>query len=270
MIESRDGTKLLLRSWRPQEPVRAVVVMVHGFLAHSGLYEWPGAELAARGFATYAIDLRGHGKSDGERLYTDKMSSYVDDVSALVRVAKQRQPGLPVFLLGHSAGGVVACTYALEHQSELAGFICESFAHEVPAPDFALAVIRGLSHIAPHAHVLRLKHDDYSRDPVWTQRLKTDPLIPREGYPAQSVAELARADQRLKKEFGRITLPVLILHGTDDRVTKLHGSEVFARRAGSSDKTLKLYEGHYHDLLNDLGKERVLADIADWMRIRAA
>jgi alpha-beta hydrolase superfamily lysophospholipase len=269
-IESEDGTKLWMQSWvsTPQRPC-AVFAIVHGLLAHSGLYDWPATELSDRDAAVYAIDLRGHGKSDGERYYVDKMSDYVADVSALVTTAKTRHPGVPVFLLGHSAGGVVSCIYVLDHQHELAGFICESFAHEVPQPDIALAVIKGLSHLAPHAHLLKLKPEDFSRVPAFVERMKTDPLIPRQGYPTQTVAELVRADERLRRDFGKITLPLLIIHGTADRVTKPHGSEVFAECAGSTDKTLTLYEDHVHDLLNDIGKERVLADITEWAFLRA-
>lgn len=171
-------------------------------------------------------------------------------------------------MLAHSAGGVIACMYALEHQRELAGLVCESFAHEVPAPDFALAILKGVSYIAPHAHVLKLDDDGFSRDPSFVEPRKTDPLIERAGYPAHTVAEMVRADERLKRDFPLITLPVLILHGTEDRVTLPHGSQRFNDTGGSSDKTLKLHEGHYHDLLNDIGKEGVLADIVAWISAR--
>jgi acylglycerol lipase len=268
MIEGKDGIELFTRTWRPTQAPRAVVAIVHGYKAHSGLYEWPAEQFARRGLAAYAVDLRGHGKSGGDRLFVEKMSDYVDDVHRLVEFARAREPGLPVFLLGHSAGGVVSCMYALEHQRELAGFVCESFAHEVPAPDFALAIIKGISHIAPHAHVLALKNELYSRDPSWVARLDDDPLIESAAYPAQSVAEMVRADERLKKEFPLLTLPVLILHGTADRVTKPHGSQRFHELSGSKDKTLNLYEGHVHDLLNDVGRERVMADILEWIETR--
>ena len=98
---------------------------------------------AAAGFAVYAVDLRGRGKSEGERFYVDSVDEYVADVAGLITIAKERDPGLPVYLLGHSAGGVVSCTYALDNQAELAGLICESFAFQVPAPGFALAAIKG-------------------------------------------------------------------------------------------------------------------------------
>jgi acylglycerol lipase len=160
---------------------------------------------------------------------------------------------------------VIACVYALEHQAELRGLICESFAFRIPAPDFALAVIKGLSHIAPHAHVLKLPNEAFSRDPKVVQALNQDPLIANEVQPTQTLAAMVRADERLEKEFSRITLPVLILHGTLDKVTKPSGSQFFFDKTGSKDKTLKLYEGHFHDLLSDVGKETVLTDIRTWL-----
>jgi acylglycerol lipase len=132
-----------------------------------------------------------------------------------------------------SVGGLKVC---LENQAELAGFICESFAFQVPAPGFALAAIKGLSHVGPRLPVLKLKNEDFSRDPKAVEA----------------------------------TLPLFIMHGTGDKATICHGSEFFYKTAGSNDKTLKLYEGHYHDLLNDYGKEGVVADITAWIDKRVA
>jgi alpha-beta hydrolase superfamily lysophospholipase len=265
------GLNIFFRSWRPEAP-RGVVVIVHGFNAHSGQYGWVADQLTARGLAVYALDLRGRGKSDGERYYVEKFSDYTDDVATLVTMAKTREPGLPVFVLGHSAGGVVSCVYALEHQQELAGLICESFAFKVPAPDFALAVLKGLSHVVPHAHVLALKNNDFSRDPEVVKAMDDDPLIANESEPTQTVAQMVLADARLEREFSLIELPVLILHGTADKATKPSGSQFFYDNAGSADKTLKFYEGHFHDLLHDLDKEVVMGDIQEWIgqRLSAA
>lgn len=263
------GLTIHTRAWRPKEPARAAVVIVHGFNAHSGHYDWPARQLVAAGYAVHALDLRGRGKSDGERFYVQKFQDYVDDVGAFIKLVKQREPGVPVFLFGHSAGGVVATVYALDHQTELAGLVCEDFAHEVPQPDFALAALKGLAFIAPHAHVVRLKNEEFSRDPNRVAELNHDPLIANEVQPTQTMAEMVRADERLKKEFARITLPVLIMHGTGDKVTKVSGSKRFFEMASSRDKTLKLYDGHYHDLLADLGKETVMADIVAWLDARA-
>lgn len=264
-FEGIGGLKIFTRTWRPTGTPRASIVIVHGFNSHSGYYRWVAEQFVAHGLAVYALDLRGRGQSEGERFYVEKFADYVNDVATFVALAKAQEPGLPVFMLGHSAGGVVACIYTLEHQTELAGLICESFAHEVPAPDFALAVLKGVSHIAPHAHVLKLNNADFSRDPNVVEAMNKDPFIAGESQPAETIAEMVRADERLKQEFPLITLPVLILHGTHDKATKPSGSQHFYNRAGSTDKTLKLYEGHFHDLLNDIDKEVVMADIQGWL-----
>src|SRR6185295_14832238 len=128
-----------------------------------------------------------------------------------------------------------------------------------------LAIVRGISHVAPHAHVFKLKNEDFSRDPAVVAALNADPLIANESQPSETMAELARADEMLGKSFRQITLPLLILHGTADKVTKPSGSKEFYEKAGSKDKTLKLYEGHFHDLLADVGKQQVMADIQTWI-----
>jgi acylglycerol lipase len=143
--------------------------------------------------------------------------------------------------------------------------ICESFAHELPAPDFALAVFKGLSHVAPHAHILHLPNERFSRDPKVVEAMNNDPLIAHETQPTQTMAAMVRADERLKKEFSQITLPVLILHGSLDKNTKPSGSQHFYDTAGSADKTLKLYDGGFHDLLNDIDKQLVISDITSWI-----
>lgn len=267
-LEGVGGVSIFMRSWQPAGDPRAIVAMVPGFNSHSGYFKWVGEQFAANGLAAYAVDLRGRGKSEGERFYVESISEYVSDVDLMVQTAKSRQPGLPVFVLGHSAGGVISCVYTLEHQDELAGLICESFAFRVPAPDIALAAFKGLSHLAPHAHLFKLKNEDFSRDPEVVHMMNTDPLIDNETQPLLTVAEMVRADERLEREFPLITLPVFILHGTSDNATKFSGSQFFYDTAGSKDKTIGLYEGHYHDLLNDVGKELVMRDIQGWIDAR--
>ena len=265
---SNAGLNLFFRAWRPDATPRGVVVIVPGFNSHSGYYAWVAEQFVARGIAVYAIDLRGRGKSDGERFYVEHFADYVSDVHALVTHARANDRGLPLFVLGHSAGGVVACMYALEHQADLTGLICESFAFKVPAPDFALAVFKGIAHVAPHAHLLRLKNEDFSRDASIVAAMNADPLIDNEAQPTQTLAEMVRADEHLEKSFGQMRLPVMILHGTLDKATTPSGSQQFFDTVGSRDKTLKLYEGAYHDLLNDTDRARVMADITGWVEAR--
>jgi alpha-beta hydrolase superfamily lysophospholipase len=267
-IGGPGGRRIFVRSWRPDPPARAVVAICHGVNSHSGYYLWAAERLIERGFAVYALDLPGRGQSDGERFYIESIDEYIQAVDGLVELAKSRESGLPLYLLGHSAGGVISCVYTLEHQPKLAGLICESFAFQVAAPDFALQVVKGLSHIAPHIHILRLKNEDFSRDPGTVKFMNEDPLIAGEVQPTATVAALVRADERLEREFPLITLPVFILHGTADKATNPKGSQFFYDTAGSKDKTLKLYEGHAHDLLNDFDRDKVMADIISWIEER--
>jgi len=272
MIESTfegvGGLKIFTRSWQPQGKTRGAVVIVPGFNSHSGQYLWVGEQFAARDLAAYAIDLRGRGRSEGERYYVEKMEDYTDDVATLVRTAKSENPGVPVFVLGHSAGGVVSCIYALDHQSEINGLICESFAYDLPVPGFVLSLLKGFDYVAPHVHVYTLKNENFSRDPLFVESMNNDPLIKGESEPTQTAKVMIDAAGRLHREFPLIKLPVLILHGTEDKATNPSGSRFFYDNAGSTDKTLKLYDGHYHDLLNDLDKELVMADIMNWIDAR--
>lgn len=267
-FSSSDGLEIVFHSWQPSGASRAVVVINHGVNSHGGQYRWPAEQLAAAGFAVHAIDMRGRGKSEGRRFSIDDVAEYTGDLHQLIGIAKERNPGLPLFLLGHSAGGVVSCTYALDRQHELTGLICESFAYRVPAPGPVLAIIKLLGRILPSLPVLKLKNEDFSRDPAAVARLNADPLTKGEIQPARTVAALLRATDRMTREFGRITLPVFIMHGTADKATMPVGSQFFHENAGSSDKTLKLYDGHYHDLLNDFGKDKVMDDIIAWISSR--
>ncbi|MEZ5313470.1 MAG: alpha/beta hydrolase [Thermoanaerobaculia bacterium] len=269
MIESSfegvGGLKIATRSWKPAGSPRAVVVLVHGFNAHSGYMEWPGEQLAAHGLAAWALDLRGRGNSEGERFYVEKFSDYLEDVDRLVTLARGENPGLPLFVLGHSAGGVIATSWVFEHQDEVAGLVCESFAFDVGLPHLVQLALEGVGKIAPHLHVFALKNADFSRDPQAVARMNSDPLIAGESQPAETAAELLKAAARLKENMPEFRAPVLILHGTADRATRPAGSQYFHDHAGSTDKTLKLYEGHFHDLLADLDREAVMADIQSWL-----
>lgn len=264
----KGGLDIFYRTWVPVGDAKAVVAICHGVNSHGGQYLWAADQLVERGYAVFALDLRGRGRSQGERFYVEDVADYVSDLAGMIAIAKARHPGAKLFLLGHSAGGVVGATYVLDHQAEIDGFICESFAFQVHAPGFALAAIKALSHVAPRLGVLKLKNADFSRDAAWVAALDADPYTQDETQPAATVAALVRADERLHEDFPTITLPLLILHGSDDRATVCKGSEFFHATAGSADKTLRIYSDHYHDLLADFGKEEVLADIADWLDTR--
>lgn len=262
---SRDGLKIFYRSWLPTGAPRGLVLLCHGFNSHSGQYGWLAQQLVLAGFAAYAGDMRGRGRSDGERFWVDRFSDYVDDVAGVANIARSRHPGLPLFVLGHSAGGVVATSYVLDNQDKVAGLICESFAYRVPAPPGALSMIKLLSGVFPKAPALKLNNAHFSRDAEVVRQLNADPLTANETQPLKTVAEMVRGGDRLRVSFSKITVPTLIMHGTVDRATLPAGSKAFYSNSGAKDKTLKLYEGHYHDLFADTGREKVAAETISWI-----
>lgn len=265
---SVDHASVLVRVWRPDAPPRALLAICHGFNAHGGQYQWVAEQMVAAGYAVYAVDLRGRGRSSGPRFYVERFDDYVADIAATIALARRRDRDLPLFLLGHSAGGVAACLYAIEHPFGLQGLICESFAFRLPAPAIALTLLKLFSRIAPRARVLRLKNVDFSRDPARVQWLDADPLIADEVQPTITVAALIRAGEQLDRDLPQVTTPILILHGTADKATQPAGSQLFFDAAGSSDKRLMLVEGGYHDLLSDIGKEATVQHIVAWISDR--
>ena len=264
-FEGVGGLKIATRSWKPEGSARAVMILVHGLNAHSGYMVWPGEQFSANGFATYALDHRGRGKSEGERFYVEQLSDYLDDLHTLVGIARSENPGLPVYMLGHSAGGVIATSYFYEHQDEIAGLICHSFAFDVGLPHLVQLALEGIGKLLPHVHVFSLNNADFSRDPAHVERMNSDPLIHKESQPAETARVLLLASDALKEHMPNFKVPVFIIHGTADKATRPAGSQYFYDHTGSTDKTLKLYEGHYHDLLADLDKEIVMNDILAWL-----
>ena len=262
------GVNIATRSWSPEGKARGIVIFVHGFNSHSGYFKWPAEQFASQGFAGYALDHQGRGKSEGERFFVEKFSNWVDDVNTLAGIARSENPGLPVFVLGHSAGGLIASTYTFEHQQDVSGLICESWAYDVGLPNLVQLAFEGVARLAPHLPLYTLKNEIFSRDPKVVEEMNNDPLINKEKEPAETASEVLKAAARIKANMPNLKVPVFIIHGTDDKATRPAGSQYFYDNVGSEDKTLKLYEGGYHDLLNDIDKETVMADILAWINER--
>jgi len=262
------GQNIFYRNWSAEGTAKGILLIIHGLNSHSGYYQNFAMQLNESNFEVYAIDLCGRGQSDGERYYIGDYNDLIADIDLFFNIASTTHPTLPVFLFGHSAGGLFASIYALHHPTKLAGLISESFAFQVPASGFALAMINFLSHIIPHTRLVKLNNGDFSRDRAIVTTMNNDPLLAKERQPAKTMQQLLLAAEYLKKEMPEIKLPLLILHGTADSVTRPGGSEYFMEHVSSVDKQLHLYEGHYHDLINDKYHGIVFRDIARWLHER--
>jgi alpha-beta hydrolase superfamily lysophospholipase len=270
-LEGAGGLRIFRQAWLPDSDARAAVVLAHGASEHSGRYGWVGEQMASRGYAVHALDHRGHGKSDGEGAYIDRMANAVSDLGRLVDLAAERHPGAPVFLLGHSVGGCISLAYALDHQAKLAGLLLSAPLLALEAAPLPLRIAgRVLSVIAPKAGVVGIDAGGVSNDPAVVADYEQDPLNHHGKLPARTVAELASVIGTFPDRVGALTIPLLVMHSPEDRLTPFAGSEMVHAGAGSQDKTFIRYDGLAHELLNEPERQRVLDDITGWLDARAA
>ena len=262
------GGQIYWQGWVPAGDVAGVVVFAHGLAEHGGRYAHVATRLAAEGYASYVADHRGHGKSDGVKGNLDRMSTVVTDLETMIRSAGQRHPGVPLFLYGHSMGGLVALVYATGgNPAELRGLVLTSSALDfADTPRIQRLAARVLSAVAPNAGTITLDATTLSHDPDVVRDYDTDPLNYRGKIRVRTAAEMVSSAGAVTGKLGTLTLPLLVMHGTADGLTKPSGSKLIAERAGSSDVTLKLYDGWYHELHNEPEKETAFGDIVRWLK----
>jgi alpha-beta hydrolase superfamily lysophospholipase len=254
------------RAWLPDGESRAVVVIAHGAGEHAGRYSHVAARLVADGYATYAIEHRGHGYSEGPRAVIDRIANAVADLDTLVVLAADEHASLPVFLLGHSMGGTIAVSYAIRHQDRLDGLILSgplAALEAAPAPMRVISKI--LSAIAPRMGLIEIDASLVSRDPDVVAAYVADPLVHHGKLPVRTVAELAAAIGSFPEAVPGITVPTLIMYGTADRLCPPRGSVMLGERIGSADKTITPYEGLYHEILNEPEQDQVLDELSQWL-----
>jgi acylglycerol lipase len=218
------------------------------------------ADLNARGYVVEALDLRGHGRSSGERVAVEHYDEYLDDLGGFLDRVRQRNPGKKVFLLGHSMGGGVVTNYVIARNNRLDGLLLSGAAMLGPRPQPNPA--------QPAQAPAPLPASAISRDPVVVAAYENDPLVYR-GVRNPKMMEASRpAYDRVQARMGEINLPLLIMHGTGDLLVPYQGSEILMERAASKDRTLQLYPGLYHEILNEPERDQVIADVVAWLDAR--
>lgn len=264
---ARDGTQLLARHWAPTGDAKAVFVIMHGLKDYSARYAELASVLAARGYSVYAFDLRGHGRSAGPRVAPGRWLRYVDDLDRFLTDVEKREPGKPVYLFGHSMGGAIATRTAQHHSPALAGLLLSAPALAIDAPPLLLAATRMSGALTPNVPALKLNNHDFSSDPAAGAALDKDELVSQPPAPARTAAGLVDGIEGIWTDIDRLTMPLLALHGTSDRLTAPAGSRLLIQHAPATDKTLRIYDGLFHDLVHEpAGKgAQVIADIAAWL-----
>ncbi|WP_322086121.1 alpha/beta hydrolase [Burkholderia sp. BCC1999] len=275
-LRTADGLELASYRWpavNGTTPPRATIALVHGLAEHAGRYAALAGRLNAAGIDVLAIDLRGHGQSPGKRAWVERFDGYLNDADALV--AEASRGNSPLFLMGHSMGGAVAALYAIERAPArghaLTGLVLSSpaLAPGRDVPRWMLAVSRIISRVWPTFPAIKIDAALLSRDPAIVAANRADPLVHHGAVPARTGAEILDAMARIESGRGALRVPVLVYHGTEDKLTEPDGSRAFGARVGSPDRTLTLYEDGFHETMNDLDRDRVIDALIAWIHARA-
>jgi acylglycerol lipase len=264
-FDGEGGVEITYRAWMPDAEPHAAVVISHGGGEHSGRYAHVAAALNHAGYAVWALDHRGHGRSGGPRMRFDSVDPLAADLRQMISIAARQVPARKPFLLAHSMGSAIGLDYACDHQDELSGLILSGTLASVDqAPPIRL-VVRAVASIAPGIGVFKVDPETVSRDPEVVRAYDSDPLNFHGSFPAATVAALQRVGEGFPKRLPSLSLPLLIMHGGDDRLTSPSGSRLVDELASSEDKTLRIYDGLRHEILNEPEQDEIIAEIVAWL-----
>ena len=261
-LKSFDSTELYFKKDIPEEP-KAMVVIVHGLCEHLGRYDYLTERFKAFGYGVYRYDNRGHGKSGGEKGYIDDFMNFIDDANEVVDLVKEEYPDVPVFMLGHSMGGFIAAAYGAKYTDKLRGQILSG------AATILLPIFKDLKKVDFDAHprvkVPNALSSIICRDEDVVKAYDEDPLVLKETNQKLLGETFVRGPAWLEGNIKNYTYPCLILHGEDDRIVTSTASDWMFKEISSKDKELKLYNGFFHEILNEKDKETVIGDIKEWI-----
>ena len=268
-LKGVQDTNIYYQYWLPEGELKASVLVVHGLAEHSGRYMNVVNHLVPSGYAVYGIDHIGHGKSDGERVYVERFQDYTKTLKIYFNMIRDWQPEKPIFLIGHSMGGLISAAYLLEHQDELTGAVLSGPSIKVPDNISPATIFVGntLSVIMPKVGILQLDAEGVSRDPAVVDAYVNDPLVYTGKISARLSAELLKTMQRVTEGAAEIRLPILIVQGGNDKLVDPSGAQLLYDSVASRDKTIKIYDGFYHEVFNEPEHEQVLSDVKTWLEI---
>ncbi len=266
-IVTDDGLRLHTQRWMPDASPTAVVGLVHGYAEHCGRYDHVASTFTDRGAAVYAYDQRGYGRSEGSRAYVDAFDQYLDDLDRFLDYVRTHAPSSPLFLFGHSMGGLVVLKYVLERDPSLEGLLLSAPAIEIN-PDLAPLLRRlaqVLGRLVPTLPTTRSPQDAISRDPDVVEDAQNDPLNYHGRVLARTGAEMLQAGEAVRAHLHDLQHPFLVIHGTADTLASPEWSKRLYERAASDDKTIKLYDGLYHETFNEPEQDEVLYHLGTWL-----
>lgn len=269
-ISTEDGIILATATWEPASP-KALVLLSHGHAEHIGRHRHIIDALTGRGFAVAGQDHRGHGRSTGERALAMRFDDYVDDFRLMALQAQERFANLPVLLLGHSMGGLIAARYALKYQAELSGLVLSGAAFTIDegvAPPVKWA-LHQVARFFPKAPIPRSDEDNLSTNPAVREAFRADPLNYHGPTRVRTASEMAKAGEDALERAPALTVPLLVMHGEMDKLTSPRGTERFFERASSADKTLRIWPGMKHEIFNDIDGATVIDYTLDWLDAHA-
>jgi alpha-beta hydrolase superfamily lysophospholipase len=264
------GTTIVYDLYEPPSAPVGLVLVAHGVAEHAGRYHHVAEVLIELGLRVVIPDHRGHGRSGGKRIVVRDFSEYTGDLETLRRL--ELVESRPTYLIGHSMGGAIALDHALDHQSQLAALILSAPA-VLPGDDISPALMRVAKLMGKYVPSLpgqKLSSASVSRDPAVVKAYDEDPLNYRGKLKAGVGGAMLRAMDSFPSRLPSLRLPLLVMSGTEDQLVNPQGARLVDQLAGSSDKTLKMYDGLYHEIFNEPEKELVLGDLSDWLKAHLA
>ena len=268
-LTTSAGASLYYQSWMPADRPKAVLLIAHGLAEHSGRYEHFADFFVNHGYGVFGLDYPGHGKSDGDRCHIAKFSEYTDSITLLIERVRNVCPETPLFLVGHSMGGLVAVSFLIGHQAEFAGSVLSGAAVQpaIELPAIQRLIMNLMSRVLPKLRVLQLDSSEVSRDPAVVERYRNDPLVFNGKVTARLAEQLFSEMTSIQDRFGRIELPMLILHGSEDGLTSPEGSRMLHEKISSQEKKLIIYDGLYHEVYNEPEQIEVMTDVLNWLAL---